>query len=265
VNALTDKVALVTGSSRGIGRSIALELAAAGCNVMLTARDAKTLKSVADEIRALGRNAAIYAGDLTAPQEPAKLVDAVTREFGRLDILINNAGNNKRGSFLELTEQDWSDCFDLKFFAHVRLCRAAWPLLKAAQGSIVFIAGVGARAPVSDYTIGASVVGASVSFMKALADFGKHDGVQVNAVNPGSVKTDRFRDRLGKVMKKTGLSEEAATEHHRNELAITRFGAPEDIAGMVSFIVSQRGRWLQGTAIDMDGGQIEPLRMARYD
>ena len=136
------KVALVTGSSRGIGKSIALELAAAGCDVMLTARDAKTLKAVADEIRAFGRRAAVYAGDLTAPEEPAKLIDAVTREFGRLDILVNNAGNNKRGNFLELTEQDWSDCFDLKFFAHVRLCRAAWPLLKAAQGSIVFIAGV---------------------------------------------------------------------------------------------------------------------------
>ncbi len=265
MKALTDKVALVTGSSRGIGRSIALELAAAGCDVMLTARDAGTLRAVADDIYALGRKAAIYTADLTAVAEPARLVEAVKREFGRLDILVNNAGNNKRGNFLELTEQDWSDGFNLKFFAHMRLCRAAWPLLKAAQGSIVFIAGVGARAPVADYTIGAAVVGASVSFMKALADMGKHDGVQVNAVNPGSVKTDRFRHRLGKVMKKTGFSEEAATEHHRNELAITRFGTPEDIAGLVSFIVSQRGRWLQGTAIDMDGGQIEPLRMARYD
>ena len=265
MNALTGKVALVTGSSRGIGRSIALELAGAGCDVMLTARDAKTLNNVADEIRALGRKAAIYTADLTAVEQPANLAEAVRGEFGRLDILINNAGNNKRGNFLELTEQDWSDCFNLKFFAHMRLCRAAWPLLKAAQGSIVFIAGVGARAPVSDYAIGASVVGASLSFMKALADMGKHDGVQVNAVNPGSVKTDRFSQRLGKVMKKTGLNESAATEHHRNELAITRFGTPEDIAGMVSFIVSQRGRWLQGAAIDMDGGQIEPLRMARYD
>ena len=265
MNALTDKVVLVTGASRGIGRSIALELAATGCEVMLTARDVETLNGVAAEIRALGRKAAIYAADLTATEEPARLIDAVTREFGRLDILINNAGNNIRGNFLELTEQDWSDCFNLKFFAHMRLCKAAWPLLKAAHGSIVFIAGVGARAPVSDYTIGASVVGASVSFMKALADFGKHDGVQVNAVNPGSVRTDRFRHRLGKVMKKTGFGEEAAIEHHRNELAITRFGTPEDIAGMVSFIVSQRGRWLQGAAIDMDGGQIEPLRMARYD
>lgn len=265
MNALTDKVTLVTGASRGIGRSIALELAAAGSDVMLTARDAGTLNGVADEIRALGRKAAIYTADLTATEQPAKLIDAVTHEFGRLDILINNAGANKRGNFLELTEQDWSDCFDLKFFAHMRLCRAAWPHLKSTRGSIVFIAGLGARAPVDDYTIGASVVGASLSFMKALADFGTHEGVQVNAINPGSVRTDRFRHRLGKVMNKTGLSENEATEHHRLELGISRFGLPEDIAGLVGFVVSPRGRWLQGSAIDMDGGQIEPLRMARYD
>jgi 3-oxoacyl-[acyl-carrier protein] reductase len=265
IGELPGRVALITGSSRGIGRGIALALAAAGCDVMLTGRDTAALQGVAEEIRLLGRKSAIHATDLTAVDAPGNLVHAVTNAFGRLDVLINNAGANKRGNFLKLTEQDWADGFGLKFFAHVRLCRASWPLLKAAQGSIVFIAGVGARAPVADYTIGASVVGASLSFMKALADAGKQDGIQVNAVNPGSVKTDRFRSRLGHVMKKTGLMEEAAEEHHRRELDITRFGTPEDIAGMVSFIVSARGRWLQGAAIDMDGGQIDPLRMSRYD
>jgi 3-oxoacyl-[acyl-carrier protein] reductase len=101
--------------------------------------------------------------------------------------------------------------------------------------------------------------------MKSLADIGKRDGVQVNTVNPGSVDTDRFRHRLGIVMKRTGLDEAAAIEHHRRELDITRFGRPDDIAGLVAFIVSPRGRWLHGTAIDMDGGQVDPLRMSKYD
>ena len=113
--------------------------------------------------------------------------------------------------------------------------------------------------------IGSSVIGAQNAFMKALADLGKHDGVQVNSVHPGSVATDRFRGRLDKVMKRTGLDEAAAIEHHRKELDITRFGRPEDIAGLVGFIVSPRGRWLHGTGIDMDGGQVEPLRMSKYD
>jgi 3-oxoacyl-[acyl-carrier protein] reductase len=130
MNELARKVALVTGASRGIGRGIALELAAAGCDLMLTARDAAALENVAGEIRARGRKAAIHAADLTARAEPANLVQALTREFDRLDILVNNAGAAKRGSFFDLTEEDWSDGFNLKFFAHVRLCRLAWPRLK---------------------------------------------------------------------------------------------------------------------------------------
>ena len=113
--------------------------------------------------------------------------------------------------------------------------------------------------------IGASVIGASLAFMKALADIGKRDGVQVNTVNPGSVDTDRFRHRLDIIMRRTGLDEAAAIEHHRRELDITRFGLPQDVAALVRFVVSPRGRWLHGSAIDIDGGQIAPLRMSVYD
>ncbi len=262
---LAGKVALITGASRGLGRGIALELAAAGCDVMLAARDTNALEGVAQDIRGLSRKAAVHAADLTAEAEPAGLIEALTRDFGRLDILVNNAGGTRRGSFFVQTEQDWRDGFNLKFFAHVRLCRLAWPLLKMAKGSVVFIEGVGARAPVADYMIGSSVVGASLAFMKALADLGKRDGVQVNAVNPGSVKTDRFRHRLAVIMKKTGLDAAAAIERHRRELDITRFGTPEDIGALVHFVVSPRGRLLHGSAIDMDGGQSVPLRMSNYD
>jgi len=197
---------------------------------------------------------------LCTQEEPDALVGALKREYGQLDILVNNAGAAKRGDFLALTDADWNDGFALKFFAHVRLCRLAWPLLKANAGSVVAISGIGARAPVGDYMIGASVIGASLAFMKALADIGKRDGVQVNTVNPGSVDTDRFRHRLAIIMQRTGLDEAAAIE-----LDITRFGLPEDVAGLVAFIVSSRGRWLHGSAVDMDGGQVVPLRMSAYD
>ena len=153
----------------------------------------------------------------------------------------------------------------MKFFSHVRLSRLAWPLLKESKGSVITIAGLGARNPVADYMIGASVVGASLAFSKALADLGKRDGVQVNTVNPGSVDTDRLKHRMGIIKKSTGLDEAAVIEHHRKELDITRFGKPEDIAGLVAFIVSPRGRWMHGSAVDMDGGQVVPLRMSAYD
>jgi 3-oxoacyl-[acyl-carrier protein] reductase len=262
---MAGKVALITGASRGIGKGIALELARAGCDVMLTARDQKALQSVAEEVRALGRKAGIYAADLRTKPEPEGLVAALKREFGRLDILVNNAGAAGRGDFLTLTDEQWNDGFAMKFFAHVRLSRLAWPLLKDSAGSVVTIAGLGARNPVADYMIGASVVGASLAFTKALADLGKRDGVQVNTVNPGSVDTDRFKHRLQIIKKRTGLDEAAAVEHHRKELDVTRFGKPEDIAGLVAFIVSPRGRWMHGSAVDMDGGQIVPVRMSAYD
>jgi len=262
---LQGKVALVTGASRGIGRGIALELAGAGCDLMLTARDGTALEGVAAAVRAMGRGCEIHAADLRGEDQPARLASLAKERFDRLDILINNAGANRRGDFFTLTDADWDAGFDLKFFGQVRLCRATWPLLKDTGGSIVAIAGIGGRAPVADYMIGSSVIGAQLAFMKALAEIGKRDGVQVNSINPGSVDTDRFRHRLGIIMARTGLDEAAAIEHHRSELNITRFGQPEDVAGLVAFIVSPRGRWLQGAAIDMDGGQVEPLRMSKYD
>ena len=262
---LVGKVALITGASRGIGRAIALMLASAGCDVMLTARDRDALEAVAAEVRALGRKAAVHAADLAAGGAPDALVAAVQGVFGRLDILVNNAGATKRGGFFEQSDKEWRDAFELKFFAHVQLCRLAWPLLRADKGSVVFIAGTSPRAPVADSMVGAAVVAAMLAFMRALADLGKRDGVRVNAVNPGSIKTDRFRGRLAKVMQKTGLDEAAATERHRRDLDITRFGVPEDIAGLVEFIVSPRGSLLHGSAIDMDGGQVSPLRMSMYD
>ena len=262
---LRGKVALVTGSSQGIGRGIALELARAGSDVVLTGRGGDKLTAVAAEIEALGRKVAIHAADLTTDAEPAALVTALERSFGRLDILVCNAGATRRGNFFIMNDQDWNDGFALKFFAHVRLCRQVWPHLKKAGGSIVFISGIGARTPVADYMIGATVIGASLAFMRALAEIGKKDGVQVNTVNPGSVDTDRFRHRLAIIMNKTSLDEAEAIEHHRKELDITRFGTPQDVAGLVRFIVSPRGSWVHGSAIDIDGGQVGPLRMMAYD
>jgi 3-oxoacyl-[acyl-carrier protein] reductase len=262
---LRGKVALVTGGSRGIGRGIALELARAGCALVLSARDEAALRSVAAEVEALGSKAHVVVADLLADDASERLAQAVGREPGRLDILVNNAGAVRRGDFFRMTPKEWHDGFGVKFFAHVWLSRALWPLLKASGGSVVFISGIGARAPVADYMVGAAAIGASIAFMKSLAELGKRDGVQVLAINPGSVDTDRFRQRLAVIMRATGLEEAAAIEHHRRELDITRFGTPEDVGNMVAFAVSQRGRWLHGTAIDIDGGQVDPLRMFRYD
>src|SRR5688572_12670374 len=140
---LSGKVALVTGSSRGIGASIAEVLAVEGCDVMLTGRDEAALKGVAANIGKRGRKAACTTLDLSEQKAAATLVADLKKHFGRLDILVNNAGATKRGDFRELTDADWKDGFELKFFAHVRLAREAWPLLAASKGSVITIAGIG--------------------------------------------------------------------------------------------------------------------------
>jgi 3-oxoacyl-[acyl-carrier protein] reductase len=256
---LAGKVALVTGSSRGIGRGIALALAAEGCNLMLTGRDEAALKDVAAAATKLGRTAKFETLDLRKPDAAAALVQAVRSAYGRLDILVNNAGATKRGNFLALTDEDWQDGFALKFFGHVRLARAAWPMLKESSGSLVTIGGTGAKMPGADFTIGSSVNAACIAFTKALADLGKTDGVQANTINPGHTDTERFRRRIKAHMDSTGHDEATALEEHRRQLGITRFGLPADIAGLVAFMVSPRGRWLHGATIDMDGGEVVGL------
>jgi 3-oxoacyl-[acyl-carrier protein] reductase len=253
---LTGKVALVTGSSRGIGRGVALTLAEEGCDVMLTGRDEKALSAVVGEVEKRGREAAFETTDLRADGAAAALVDAVKRRYGRLDILVNNAGATKRGDFLALTDADWQDGYALKFFAHVRLSRAAWPLLKDTKGAIVTIGGTSGRIPIAAFTIGSSVNAACAAFAKALADLGKTDGVQVNTIHPSYVDTERFQRRIKADMERTGKSEAEVREWHRQDINVTRIGTPEDIGGMIAFMVSPRGRWLHGATIDMDGGEV---------
>lgn len=262
---LRGKVALVTGGNRGIGLGVATALAAEGCDVILVARDGKALAFAAEKVRAYGGAVHVFQCDLLEEGAGVRVAAFVGETTGRLDILVNNAGAIRRGDFLVTPDKEWHEGFGLKFFAHVWLCRTLWPLLAASRGSVVFVSGIGARAPVADYMIGAAVIGASLAFMKSLAEFGKRDGVQVLAINPGSVSTDRFRHRLAKIMQRTGLDEAQAVEHHRRELDITRFGTPDDVGAWVAFSVSSRGRWLHGTGIDIDGGQVDPLRMSRYD
>lgn len=247
---LQGKVAIVTGASRGIGRAIALQLGRCGASIVLTARDEAALDAVAREIE----SAVWMALDLRIPESARQLVDFAIEKFGRIDIVVNNAGATRRGEFLALTDEDWADGFALKFFGVMRLTRYAWPHLKAQSGSVVHIAGIGGRTPGREFAIGGSVNAALLSFTKALADPGVTDGVQVNAINPGAVRTDRLRKRLA------GGGDLATAERKFVEASgITRVGEPEDIAELVAYLVSPAGRFIHGSLIDIDGGQTKTI------
>ncbi|MEQ1884945.1 MAG: SDR family NAD(P)-dependent oxidoreductase [Bryobacteraceae bacterium] len=256
---LAGKTAIVTGASKGIGRAIAQRLARDGANVVITARDQAALDSVVAEIRASGGKAVALALDLRQQEAPSMLVKFAVKGFGKLDVIVANAGATKRGDFLELTDEDWADGFSLKFFAHVRMIRNAWPHLKASAGSVVNIGGVGGRTPGAEFTIGGSVNAAMITFTKALADVGVRDGVQVNAINPGLIRTDRLQKRLEEIMKQQGVDLAGAERTIIAAGKTTRIGEPEDIAALAVFIVGPQGRLLQGSIIDMDGGATKTV------
>jgi 3-oxoacyl-[acyl-carrier protein] reductase len=226
---------------------------------MLTGTSEDALKEVAAPVEAKGRNARYLAIDLRKEEAPAALVSALRSGFGKLDILVNNAGTTKRGDFFQLTDADWADGYALKFFAHVRLSRAAWPFLKASGGSLVAIGGTSGLVPTASFTIGSSVNAAVAAFTKALADLGKTDGVQVNCIHPSYVDTERFARRVKADMERTGKSEAEVREWHRQDIGITRLGTVDDVAGLVAFMVSPRGRWLHGATISLDGGEVRTL------
>jgi len=253
---LRGKTAIVTGASRGIGRAIALRLGRDGANLMLCARDGAALTEVAAEV---GDNACVMAIDLREADAAQRVVAQALVEFGNLDILVNNAGATKRGEFLALTDEDWMDGYALKLHGAVRMVRSAWPELAQRGGSVVNIAGVGGKTPGAEFTIGGSVNAAVLSFTKALADVGVRDGVQVNAINPGTVRTDRFEQRMDALAAEKGLSRQAAEGWFVASQRVTRVGEPADIAGLVAFLVGPEGRFLHGALIDMDGGASKSL------
>jgi 3-oxoacyl-[acyl-carrier protein] reductase len=257
--ALKGKTVIVSGSSRGIGRAIALRLARDGARVVVCARTAAVLDDVVRDIGAAGGVAAALALDLREADAGGRVVDFALKTYGSLDVVVNNAGATRRGEFVKLTDEDWADSFALKFFGAVRLTRAAWPHLQKSKGAVVFISGAGGRTPGAEFAAGGSVNAGLLSLTKALSEAGIRDGVQVNCVNPGTVRTDRLKLRLAETMKAKGIDQATAESQFVSASNVTRIGEPEDIAALVAFVVSEEGRFLQGSLIDIDGGATKTV------
>jgi NAD(P)-dependent dehydrogenase (short-subunit alcohol dehydrogenase family) len=253
---LRGKVAIVTGASRGIGRAIAQELFDEGMRVTLAARTRDQLISLASP---MGNASLIQSVDLTAPDTPGAVVDATIARFGRLDLLVNNAGATKRGDFLTLPDADWADGFALKFFGAMRCSRAAWPHLQASHGAIVNVVGIGGRTGSAEFAIGGAVNAALLNLTKVLADRGVKDGVRVNAVNPGGIATDRLRTRVQSFAAEHGVDPANAEREMAKAFGVARFGTPEEIARLVAFLASPQAAFCQGSIVDADGGQTRTL------
>jgi NAD(P)-dependent dehydrogenase (short-subunit alcohol dehydrogenase family) len=257
---LTDKVAVVTGANRGIGAGVAWQLALEGMNVVLVARDSERLERTADEIRqSTGRRIIALPCDLKVPESATSIVEQAFNAFGRIDLLVNNAGATKRGDFFEMTDEDWQDGFALKLHGYVRMTRAAWPRLVEVRGTIVNIVGVGAWTGIGEFTIGGAVNAALMNFTKAMADIGKRDGVRVCAVNPGRIRTDRLTRTIQRIAEASGHDTEGATALLLKECGINRFGTPDEIGQAVAFLASSAAAFAQGAILDVDGGETRAI------
>ena len=256
---MKDSVAIVTGASQGIGRSTAIRLARDFSTVVLAARNAKALEEVATAVREAGAEPLSLALDLSQIEASKNLVDATLERFGRIDALLNIAGAVPQIDLFEMTEEQWEAGMELKLHGARRLTIRAWSALKRSQGSVVFMSGSAALDPKPAFAAVASTNAAIIALAKAFAEQGIKDGVQVNSIVPGAVMTGRRRSFLEKWAPAHQMSVEEATRKFPEEAGISRYGEPEEIAELLGFMVSPAAKWMTGTSVRMDGGEIKGI------
>ena len=244
---LRGKVALVTGSSRGIGRGIARALATEGCDIALVARGEASLRDAEREIGALGVRAAAIVADVTFGDDVERMVREAHERLGRVDILVNNAG----GSFPD-DDAGWDHAFRANIDAAVRATRAVVPLMRGQGGGvIVHIASIFGREAGGGLPYNA-MKAAMISHAKNSALALAKDNIRVNSVAPGSIRFDG-----GSWDKRVLADPEAMARFVEQNIAMGRFGTVEEVANVVAFLCSSKASWITGACINVDGGQTK--------
>jgi 3-oxoacyl-[acyl-carrier protein] reductase len=256
---MPESVAVVTGASQGIGRATALRLAKDFSALVLAARDGKALQEVAAEVKSSGAEPLAFALDLGIRESAETLIKGTLDRFGRIDALLNIAGAVPQIDLFEMTDEQWRAGLELKLHGARRLTILAWEALKASQGSVVLISGSAALDPKPGFAAVATINAAIIALAKAFSEQGIKDGIQVNSVVPGPVMTGRRRSFIEKWAPAHGMTPEEATKKFPEEAGISRYGQPEEIAELMAFLVSPGAKWLTGTSVRIDGGEIKGI------
>ena len=244
---LEGKKALVTGASRGIGRAIALALAAEGADVVVNyAGSEAAAKAVAAEIEAMGRKALVLQADISSNEAATAMVDAAVKEFGRIDILVNNAGITRDGLLMRMKEEDWDAVLTPNLQGVFNCTKAAVQyMMKQKAGRIVSISSVvGLMGNAGQANYAAAKAGV-LGFTKAVAKEVAARGITVNAIAPGFIQTDM-----------TAVLSEKVVEGMLNTIPLHKLGDPEDIAKAVVFLVSDDAKYITGQTLHVDGGMV---------
>ena len=256
---MTNSAAIVTGASQGIGRSTAVRLARDFRSIALVARNRAELEDTAAAVAAAGATPLIIDIDLSDRSSAKAVIQRVLSTFGRIDALVNIAGAVPQIDLFEMTDEQWDSGMALKLHGARRLTIEAWPSLKDVKGSVVFMSGNSALFPKAPYAAVGTINAAIVALAKAFSDRGVADGVQVNSVLPGPVMTGRRRSYLEHWASIHHMTVEEATEKFPRDAGIARYGEPEEIAELIAFLVSPGARWMTGSTLRMDGGEVKSI------
>lgn len=256
---LTGKVALVTAGSKGMGRSIALAFAAEGMSVTIAARGQEALDATRVEVERTGFPALAIQADMSNAQDVTRAVSETVERFGRLDVLVVNAGGPPAKPFIDASDEDWQAAVELTLMSAVRLIRDASPHLESSHGSVITIESISVKQPVSGLLLSNSLRPAVIGLTKTLSDELASKGIRFNNILPGMIMTDRARSLAGNRARASGKSVEDVIAETEKSIPLGRYGTPEEIANLAIFLASSASSYITGTSILCDGGLFRGL------
>jgi NAD(P)-dependent dehydrogenase (short-subunit alcohol dehydrogenase family) len=248
---LKGKVAVVTGGTQGIGRATALRFAQEGANVAICARNADRLEQTSAELRKTGVEVLSMSADCSKPEDIERFMGAVVKKFGRIDVLVNNAGESMRGKFLETDDAKWSSDIELKVFGAIRCSRLAIPhMKKQGGGRIINITISSAKQPGAESMPTSVSRAAGLAITKALSKEFAADNILVNTVCIGRIKSGQHERRYTR----EGRSAEEYYKESAKGIPLGRVGEAEEVANVIAFLGSEAASYVTGTSINLDGG-----------
>jgi 3-oxoacyl-[acyl-carrier protein] reductase len=255
------KVAFVAAASKGLGRAVAEELAHEGASLVLCARNADNLNLVAGQIaETSGVSVLPVAADVSNAEDVARAIKAGIEKFGRIDILVTNAGGPSAGGFEDLSREMWEAATRLTLNSVLELTRAVLPGMKErGWGRILNITSITVKQPVENLMLSNSLRAAVTGFARTLANEVATDGITVNNILPGYTRTERMEELARAACAREGISEAEANARWEAEIPMKRLGEPREFAALAAFLVSERASYITGTSIPVDGGWIRSL------
>ncbi|MFQ6045933.1 MAG: SDR family oxidoreductase [Gemmatimonadales bacterium] len=255
------RVALVCGSSSGLGRAIATTLAEEGCRVALNGRDQARLEAALEAVSArTHREVDAFKADVSVRGEAEALVKRVRERFGSVDILVCNAGGPPAGRFDDVSGDNWQAALDLNLLSTIHLCRSAVPIMRRRQwGRIICLTSVAAKQPLTDLILSTTARAGVLGFAKSLADDVASDGITVNAVCPGYMHTERLDELVERRATQEGRDAADVARDLVADIPVGRMGEPAELAAAVAFLASERASYITGVALQVDGGFIRSI------